>query len=94
MAVSENGFVLVLLSEGALQFRDKLAVGEVLRTWDAEPGQTGALLAAISEARPMVDDYHTLLPFISECLGCNEDVATALGVTLDQLAVDLGYAVE
>ncbi|WP_288806600.1 hypothetical protein [uncultured Novosphingobium sp.] len=94
MAVSENGFIVVLVPEGTLHFRDKLAEGPASHTWDAEPGDIAALLVAVSEARPMVDDYHMLLPFVSECLGCDEAVATALGVTLDQLAIDLGYAVE
>ena len=94
MAVSENGFDVVLLPEGSLQFRDRLAAGEVLRSWDAGPGETAALLAVVAEARPVVDDYHSLLPFVAECLGCNEDVAQALGITLDRLSIDLGYAVE
>ncbi|MFC0686284.1 hypothetical protein [Novosphingobium clariflavum] len=94
MAVSENGFVLVLVPEGTLHFRDRLASGEALRTWDAEPGDTAALLSAVAAARPVVEDYHSLLPFVAECLGCNEDVAQALGITLDRLSIDLGYAVE
>lgn len=94
MAVSENGFVLVLIPEGTLHFRDRLAAGEVVRSWDAGPGETAALLAVVAEARALVEDYHTLLPFVAECLGCNEDVAQALGITLDRLSIDLGYAVE
>ena len=94
MAVSENGFDVVLLPEGSLQFRDRLAAGEVVRSWDAGPGETAALLAVVAEARALVEDYHTLLPFVAERLGCDESVATALGITPDKLASDLGYAVD
>lgn len=94
MAVSENGFIVVLVPEGTLHFRDKLATGPASHTWDAEPGNLAALLAVVTEALPMVDDYHTLLPFVSECLGCDDSVATALGISLDQLAIDLGYATD
>ena len=94
MAVSENGFDVVLLPEGSLQFRDRLAAGEVVRSWDAGPGETAALLAVVAEARALVEDYHTLLPFVAERLGCDESTATALGISPGQLAADLGYAVD